>query len=193
VIDQNVILTQLREGQEPEGVTVYHPPKNILIMVIVLIFCDIQLALSSTAFYGLMMSVLGDEKMIDSSLWPMYAHYPFLALPQLLLLFLLPYLVWRIEKRNRDMVLVMFPEGFIQYKPWQDERKCQAKMVAYANIQAIVRKSVFLGIALDISYFDGTSELVFLTTKEHGSLSVREQIINDWRCLNKLHQPSKEN
>ncbi len=73
----------------------------------------------------------------------------------------------------------------IPYKPWRDKKNRQTKLVEYANTQEITRKVSFSGIALGISYNDGTHEIVFLTTKSNDSLAIREQIISDYLCFTK--------
>jgi hypothetical protein len=59
----------------------------------------------------------------------MYAAYPLLAVIAVASPFFLIWLVWWLEKLDRDTLLVVLPSGFIQYKSWGNQKKRRATVV----------------------------------------------------------------
>jgi hypothetical protein len=175
-----VVLSQLRMNQKVENADVYFPKKMHILFIPYLILVGALLFLPCTAFYGLIFMAIGERDMIATSFWPMYINYPFLLLPLLFMVTIFPYLVWRFEQQKRDIVLVLFPDGFLLYRHWKDERCCQMKAVEYDAIDEIIRKTTFQGISLDVYFHDKKKDVIFLTTKMKDSSLISEKISKDF-------------
>ncbi|SRR5260370_20854419 len=194
MINPDMVLSQIQEGQALDEGHVFRLQKYPLAAIIVygilyVLLCPTICTLS----YALILIFSGNEALIDSSLWPIYTHYPFLAIPTLLLPFFLTYLIWYLEKRDRDTVLVLLPEGLIQYKPWHNESKRRTKVIEYRNREKIVLKTKLSGIALTVSYKDGKQEALFITRKYRSSNAIAQQIISDHLRVTTQNQLSTEN
>lgn len=173
------VSNQIRYGKVPQDWMMFQPPpypraKFIFYSIVYIIMLPLECAV----FSGLLMWWLQPE-LVQSSPWPMYATYPLLAVIALSSPFFIIWLVWWLEKRDRDIFLVLLPDGFIQYKPWNDMRKRHAHAIKYANIEAITFKNKLAGIILNINNKDGHGEKVFISRKydDPSQTTSHEQIV----------------
>ena len=175
------IRTQILHGQAHHDWTVFQPPKY---PPIALIFYGISFIivcpLICTAAFGLIFWLFGQSALVQSSFWSMYTTYPFLALVTLGLPFFLTWLVWRLEKRDRDTLLVLLPDGFIQYTPWSKENKSHVTMIEYQKVQEVTCRKRLAGMVLNIQYKNKDCKKVFITWKYGGTsprTTVHEEIV----------------
>lgn len=122
-----------------------------------------------TVYFGFMFMALGQTALIQSSFWPMYTTYPILALIALGTPFFLIWLVWQLEKQDRDVLLVLLPNGFAQYKPWSNKNKRHSQVIEYKNVEAMTCKVKRGSIVLTIQKKSGDHEQVFITWKYGGA------------------------
>ncbi len=172
-IEPDAVSRQIQEGQVPDAWLALRPPQyprwlialfGVLFLVLIPPLC--------TAYFALMFWTFGPQSLVQTSFWPMYAAYPYLALIALALPFFLTWLVWWLEKRERDRLLVLLPEGFILYVPWSDERRRRAKVVAYSEVEEIESWKKSAKMQLDIRYRNGEREKLLLSWKYNGALPI---------------------
>lgn len=176
------IRNKLLEGQISKGGELFSPPP--LPLLALMLYCGIYTVLSTLLcilIYVFIFINTGREKIIDASLWPIFTNYPFLTLPPLLLALLFSYLNWRVDKRERNTILILFPDGFIQYLSWSDASQCQTRVVEYNDVEKFVLETWSRGITLEVCYKSGRQERLLITRK-YGTTqakSIAQQIIND--------------
>src|SRR5215471_13212031 len=142
MINPDEIRSQIQEGQLPDEMRVFRPPPLSLGKVLIFgIIYAILIFFICAGVYILILLKTGNEAIIASSYWPIYSHYPYLVLPQVLLPFLFTYLNWRADKGRRDTALVLLPDGFVQYLPWSDTNTRRPKVIDYRSIKEIALTS----------------------------------------------------
>ena len=170
LINSEKVSQQIGNGQVPPDWAIFRPPKYPRVLLIMYGMCYFLLwPLLCTAGFGLAFWWWIQPDLVQSSPWPMYAKYPFLALISVTLPVFLIWLVWWLEKRDRDCLLVVLPSGFIHYKPWRDEQKRHATVIEYAQVEAMTYHNKLAGVTLTIAGKEGNVQQVFLTRKYGGT------------------------
>ncbi|MDQ2716428.1 MAG: hypothetical protein M3Z08_16110 [Chloroflexota bacterium] len=186
-INADEVSYQIQYGQPPDDWAVFRPPRYPRVLLIVYsLGYIIAYPLVCTCVLAILFALWIQPGLVQSSFWPMYTTYPILVVIVAAFPFFLMWLVWRLEKRDRDTLIVLLPEGFIQYKPWSNERKRRAKVIEYAHVEAIMCQKKLAGIVVNISGKDGNQEKVFITWKYGGSSpdalvhqEIAHRIVND--------------
>lgn len=170
------VLNLIQEGQIiPDKGEVFSPEKLPIAAIIFVFFYTLILSPAiCIGYYSLFLP----HFLETSNIWSIYTNYPFLIIPPFILPFLLAYLVWFLEKRDRDAVLVLLPEGLIQYKPWSNERKRRATVIEYKELEKIILKTRLAGNILNIYYKSRKNETLFITQKYKNAQEICQKVIN---------------
>lgn len=189
LISPEEVSQQIQYEQVPPNWAIFRPPKYPRVLLIMygiyyLVLCPFTCTLGFTLVFLFWVR----PELVQSSPWPMYTTYPILAVIAVALPFFLIWLVWWLEKRDRDTLLVLLPGGFIHYKPWSDERQRRATVIEYTQAEAITCHRKLAGIVLTITGKDGDRKRVFITRKYGGTSpwttvheDIAQQIINSQR------------
>jgi hypothetical protein len=127
-ISSEEVSQQIQFEQIPSDWTIFRPPKYPWVLLILyglgyLLLCPPVLTLGFSLLFWFWIQ----PGLVWSSPWPMYAAYPLLAVIAAACPFFLIWLVWWLEKRDRDTLLAVSPSGFIRYKPWSKQEKRRAR------------------------------------------------------------------
>ena len=189
LISPEEVSQQIQYEQVPPDWTIFRPPKYPRVLLIMYGICYLAFwPFICTLGFSLVFWLWIQPDLVQSSPWPMYTTYPFLAVIAVALPLFSIWLVWWLEKRDRDTLLALLPSGLIHYQPWSDEGKRRATVIEYAQVQAITCHRKRAGIVLTITGKDRDRKRVFITRK-YGSTSrwamvhedIAQQIINSQR------------
>ena len=161
-ISADEVANQIQYGQVPDHWQVFRGQQ---IPRIFLIFCGFFYAILGpllTVLIVLLLELCSQPARIESNFWSMYTTYPILTVLILPFPFLLLWFAWRLEKRDCDTLIVLLPEGFIQYNSWSDEKKRCAKVIEYANVEKLSYREKPAGVVVNINGKDGTQEKIFI-------------------------------
>lgn len=189
LISPEEVSHQIRDEQVPPDWAIFRPPKYPRVLLIMYSICYIALwPCICTLGLSLVFWLWIQPDLVQSSPWPMYTTYPLLAVIVAALPFFLIWLVWWLEKRDRDTLLALLPSGLIHYQPWSDEGKRRATVIEYAHVEAITCHRKLAGIVLTVTGKDGDRKRVFITRKYGGTSrwttvhqGIAQQIISSQR------------